>query len=148
MKLGPTATSALVLLTALVLAAPVLAQSRQHTHDSATFNVSQTLAPTCSSFFSAPVATVDGWSGTAHESFVFADPVYSDISVALKGTWSDATTGLSYRLRFDGQGDGPTPFLVASGGVEIKRSDGRTLTGAAEFVGDMQLVNLDSVSCS
>jgi hypothetical protein len=141
-------TSALVLLTALVFAAPVLARPMVHTHDQAMFSVSQTLDPSCSSFFSTSAPTVDGWSGAAHESFSFTDPVYSAISIAIKGTWSDPTTGLSYRLHFDGANAGPSPFLTASGNVDIRRSDGRTLTGSAEFVADMQLVNLDSVSCS
>jgi hypothetical protein len=143
-RTGFARTCVLVVLLALVVAGPVLAQG----HDRATFRVSQTVAPSCAGFFSSPVETIEGWSGELHETATFNDPLYTDIKVVVNGTFTDATTGLSYRIHFNGRAAGPTLYLLAPGDVTIRRSDGRTLQGAAEFVGDMDLVNLDSVACS
>jgi hypothetical protein len=143
-RTGFVATCVLVVLLALVVAVPVLAQS----HDRATFRVGQPVASTCAGFFSSVVDPIEGWNGELHETATYDAPLYSDIKVLVHGTFTDDSTGLSYRIRFNGREAGPTPNLVAPGDVTIRRSDGRTLQGAAEFVGDMDLVNLDSVDCS
>jgi hypothetical protein len=143
-KTGFAATCVLVVLVALVVAVPVLAQG----HDRASFRVGQPGPSTCAGFFSSVVDPIEGWNGELHETAVFDDPFYTDIKVLVHGTLTDPSTGLSYRIRFSGRADGPTFYLLAPGDVTIRRSDGRTLQGTAEFVGDMDLVNLDSVDCT
>jgi hypothetical protein len=146
-KIIATLTAAAAL-AALALAGPGQAQLRGHSSDTATFSVSQTPDPSCAGFFSFVAPTVDGWSGHANLSWTFADPAYTDVSVLLHGTWTDSAAGFDYRVRFSGYSAGPELQPVADGTVTIKRSDGRALTGSAQFAGDQNLLSLGSVSCS
>jgi hypothetical protein len=148
-RTGITAICALATLVAsLVLAAPVLANPLDRGHDRQTFSVGQPLGVGCAGFFTSGVPTIDGWEGQLHQSWTLDGPFYSDISIAVHGTWTDPVSGLGYRIRFKGEAAGPMTFVLAAGDVDIRRSDGSTLTGAAEFIGDAGLVNLNSVTCS
>ena len=147
MKIIATLTAAAAL-AALAFAGPGQAQIRGHNSDSTTFSVSQTPDPSCAGFFSFVAPTVDGWAGHANLSWTFSDPVYTNVSVIVHGSWTDPATGLDYRVRFSGYSAGPELSPVAAGSVTIKRSDGAMLSGSASYAGDMALVSLGSVSCS
>jgi hypothetical protein len=145
-RLGISAICALVALGALGLAAPVLAQPHDHVNDAATFSVTQALG--CPGFFTVATENVDGWNGRLHEAWAFTDPTYSNISISAHGTWTDASSGLGYRIRFDGVQTVSTTEFFAQGNVTISRSDGITLSGTAEFIGQEQLVVLQNITCS
>lgn len=147
MKTVLTAVAALVALGALVVAAPGLAQPGENGHDRGSFNVGNAPFGSCAGFFSQPIEEFDGWSGQLHESWVFSDPTYSDVSIFANGTWTDPTTGFSYHIHFKGDNEAADIFAHASGDVDIRRSDGLRLRGSAEFIVDNELVNLDDVSC-
>jgi hypothetical protein len=147
LKTGLTAIAVLAVLGALVVAAPGLAQPGNQGHDRDSFNVGNAPFGSCADFFSQKIEEIDGWSGQLHESWTFSDPLYSNVSVFVNGTWTDPATGLSYHIHFKGDNAQPDSTPHASGDVDIRRSDGMRLTGTAEFIVDHELVSLDSVSC-
>jgi hypothetical protein len=145
-KLGISAMCALAMLAALVLAAPGLAERRDHNNAATTFRTSS--AQGCPGFFAVTTFSVEGWSGRSNAAWVFQDPLYSDVSLSIHGTWTDPTTGLGYRLRFDGGSADPTIDFYARGDVKISRSDGVTLSGTAEYIGQEALLSLSNYTCS
>jgi hypothetical protein len=145
-RLGISAICALAAFAALVLAAPVLAQPRDHGNSATTFRT--TSAPGCPGFFTVSTPTVEGWSGRWHGAWIFVDPLYSDVTLSIKGTWTDPTTGLGYRIHFDGGFADPMIDLYAVGDVTIWRSDGLTLSGRAEYIGQEAEIALTNYTCS